>query len=87
MSKWLCVGAHFAVLVSLQVSKKIWVEGAVEGQWWERFGQSVSCVVFGANMSETNEASGDGFADAHDLARKVFLIDLGGRRGSVDDDG
>ena len=44
-----------------------------------RLGESVGCVVFRANVAESDETCGDCFTNTHNLTGKMLFADLGCR--------
>jgi len=66
------------ISVEGRMAKEIWMCQLVEREGWERFGKDVGHVQVGGDVSESNKTGGDSFPNAHDLAGKMFLLDLRG---------
>ena len=65
------------IFVGSKVSEQERMCNAMEGMGSKRFCRNIGNVEFGWNVTKSNKTSSNSFADTHDRACKVFLLDLG----------
>ena len=76
-------GKNISIIIGLiifmgsKVAEQERMCNAMEGMRSNRLCCNIGNVEFRSNVTKTNKTSSNSFADAHDRACKMFLLDLG----------